>query len=82
MTARQNHVCPAREGSFAEGAAIDCRFCAQPDRGARPRDPEAHPLYRIAMAAIALAAMIALGLVGEDVEEHNRQALREYVDAQ
>lgn len=45
------------------------------------RDPEASPVFRYMLQAVAIAAVIALAFVGPDVEEHNLNVLREYVNA-
>lgn len=46
------------------------------------RDPESSPLFRLLLNAAILAALIALGFFGTDVEEHNMRVLREFVSAQ
>lgn len=46
-----------------------------------PRDPEASPIFRRMLEAIALITILLLAFVGPDVEESNRQALRDYVNA-
>jgi hypothetical protein len=43
------------------------------------RDPESSPLFRLLLNAAIIAALLALGLFGPDVDEANRLALKAYV---